>query len=204
MMRAFGYFVTESSRHNAEYLPYFMRTPDLMARFDITRREVSMKPRRVREWQRDGMGEAPVGELHRSQEYTTGIMEAMLTNVPFRFNGNVMNTGLITNLPDGCCVEVPCMVDANGVIPCYVGALPAQLAALNQSNVVVHELAVQAVLERDKEAAFWACAVDPLTSSVLALHEIRELFEELWVADEAHLRWFDPTHTGPLPEICAP
>ncbi len=204
MMRHFGYFVTESSRHNAEYLPYFMRTPELRARFDLPDREVSMAPRRVREWQSDGMGEAPVGELHRSQEYTTGIMEAMLTNEPFRFNGNVMNTGLITNLPDGCCVEVPCMVDARGVHPCYVGALPAQLAALNRSNVNVHELAVQAVLEKDKEAAFHACAVDPLTASILPLDQIREMFEELWEAEEEHLRWFDPNHAGPLPEIAAP
>jgi alpha-galactosidase len=205
MMRYFDYFVTESSRHNAEYLPYFMQTPELLERFDLTPREVPMTPRRVREWEADGMGEeAPVGELRRSHEYTTGIIEAMLTNVPFRFNGNVMNTGLITNLPDGCCVEVPCMVDANGVNPCYVGALPAQLAALNQSNVAVQELAVQAVLERDREAAFWACAVDPLTSAVLPLHKIREMFDELWDAVSDHLLWFDPDFAGPLPEVCAP
>ena len=205
MMRYFDYFVTESSRHNAEYLPYFMQTPELLERFDLTPREVPKEPRRVREWQADGMGgDAPVGELHRSQEYTTGIIEAMLTNVPFRFNGNVMNTGLITNLPDGCCVEVPCMVDANGVNPCYVGALPAQLVALNQSNVAVQELAVQAVLERDREAAFWACAVDPLTSAVLPLHKIHEMFDELWDAVSDHLLWFDPDFSGSLPEICAP
>jgi alpha-galactosidase len=96
------------------------------------------------------------------------------------------------------------MVDARGVHPCHVGALPAQLAALNRSNVAVHELAVQAVLEKDREAAFHACAVDPLTASVLPLHKIREMFEELWSAVEDHLRWFDSDHTGPLPEICAP
>ena len=206
MMKQFGYFVTESTRHNSEYLPYFRQTPELMERFGLERREVGTTPRRVREWEADGVagGEAPVGELDRSQEYTTGIIEAMLTNVPFRFNGNVMNTGLITNLPDGCCVEVPCMVDANGVNPCYVGALPAQLAALNMSSVAVEELAVQAVLEKDREAAFWACAVDPLTSAVLPLHKIREMFDELWAANRQHLRWFDPGFTGPLPEVCAP
>jgi alpha-galactosidase len=207
MMKHFGYFVTESSRHNAEYLPYFMRTPELLDRFDITPREVPDAPRRVREWMKDtGVegSDAPVGELKRSHEYTTAIMEATLTNEPFRFNGNVMNHGLISNLPEGCCVEVPCMVDARGVHPCHVGALPAQLAALNRSNVAVHELAVQAVLEKDREAAFHACAVDPLTASVLPLHKIREMFEELWSAVEDHLRWFDSDHTGPLPEICAP
>ena len=205
MMRYFGLFVTESSRHNAEYLPYFMQTEALRERFSITPRQVPMAPGRVREWQADGMGgEAPVGELHRSQEYTTGIMEAMLTNVPFRFNGNVMNTGLISNLPDGCCVEVPCMVDANGVNPCYVGDLPAHLAAINRSNIAVQELAVQAVLQRDRDAAFWACALDPLTAAVLPLHKIHEMFEELWEACEDHLLWFDPDYVGPLPEVCAP
>jgi alpha-galactosidase len=206
MMKHFGYFVTESSRHNAEYLPYFMQTPELRERFGIGGgRRVSETPHRVREWEADGAGgEAPTGELRRSQEYTTAIMEAMLTDVPFRFNGNVMNEGLISNLPEGCCVEVPCMVDARGVHPCAVGELPAQLAALNRSNVAVQELAVRAVLDKDREAAFHACALDPLAAAVLPLHKLRELFEELWVAVEPHLLWFDPNHIGPLPEICAP
>jgi len=205
MMRYFGLFVTESSRHNAEYVPYFMQTEELRERFNLKPRQVPMAAGRVREWQADGMGgEAPVGELNRSQEYTTGIMEAMLTNVPFRFNGNVMNTGLISNLPDGCCVEVPCMVDANGVNPVYVGDLPAHLAAINKSNIAVQELAVEAVLHRDRDAAFWACALDPLTAAVLPLHKIHEMFEELWDACEEHLLWFDPDYVGPLPEVCAP
>ncbi len=205
MMRYFGLFVTESSRHNAEYVPYFMQTEELRERFNLKPRQVPMTAGRVREWQADGMGgEPPVGELHRSQEYTTGIMEAMLTNVPFRFNGNVMNTGLISNLPDGCCVEVPCMVDANGVNPVYVGDLPAHLAAINRSNIAVQELAVEAVLHRDRDAAFWACALDPLTAAVLPLHKIHEMFEELWEACKEHLLWFDPDYVGPLPETCAP
>ncbi len=205
MMRYFGLFVTESSRHNAEYVPYFMQTEELRERFNLKPRQVPMVPASVREWQADGMGgEAPVGELRRSQEYTTGIMEAMLTNVPFRFNGNVMNTGLISNLPDGCCVEVPCMVDANGVNPCFVGDLPVHLAAINKSNIAVQELAVEAVLHRDRDAAFWACALDPLTAAVLPLHKIHEMFEELWEACEEHLFWFDPDYAGPLPETCAP
>jgi alpha-galactosidase len=149
-------------------------------------------------------GDGPVGELRRSHEFTTGIMEAMLTNEPFRFNGNVMNHGVIANLPDECCVEVPCMADARGVHPCYVGDLPPQLASINRSNVAVHELAVCAVRERDREAAFHACALDPLTASVVPLPQIREMFEELWTAEEALLRWFDPSHQGPLPEIVAP
>ena len=207
IMKHFGYFVTESSRHNSEYLPYFRQTPELLARFNLPLREISDAPRNVREWMKDtGVddGAAPAGELRLSREFTTGIMEAMLTNVPYSFNGNVMNTGLITNLPNGCCVEVPCLVDARGVHPCYVGDLPPHLAALNRSNIAVQELAVYAVLNRDPEAAFHACALDPLTAAILPLHKIRALFDELWAVEEPLLKWFDPHHTGPLPEICAP
>lgn len=206
LMKQFGYFVTESTRHNSEYLPYFRRTPELMERFGLEKRQIGAAPPRVREWMKDtGVegGDGPVGALRQSQEFTTGIMEAMLTDVPYRFNGNVMNSGLIDNLPSGCCVEVPCMVDARGVHPCHVGALPPQLAALNRSNVAVQELAVRAVLERDREAAFHACALDPLTAAVASLDQIRAMFDELWAAEEHLLKWFDPAHTGPLPEICA-
>jgi alpha-galactosidase len=206
MMKQFGRFPTESTRHNSEYLPYFNRTPELMARFGIEARPVSDEPRRVREWMRDTGVEGddgPVGELRRSHEYTTAIMEAVLTDVPFRFNGNVMNQGMITNLPAECCVEVPCMTDAQGVHPCYVGDLPPQLAAINRSNVAVQELAVRAVIDRDREAAFHACALDPLTAAVVPLHQIREMFEELWEAERDLLAWFDPDHKGPLPETCA-
>jgi alpha-galactosidase len=207
MMRHFGYFPTESTRHNSEYLPYFRRTPDLLEQFGLATREVQDTPFRVRAWMTDtgiDEGDAPVGELRLSREFTTGIMEAVLTNVPFSFNGNVLNTGLITNLPQGCCVEVPCLVDSRGVHPCYVGDLPPQLAALNRSNVNVIELAVHAVLHKNREAAFQACAVDPLTAAVASLDQIRAMFEEIWAAEEPLLKWFDPMHTGSLPEICAP
>ena len=102
-----------------------------------------------------------------------------------------MNHGSITNLPDRCCVEVPCLADAEGVHPTYVGALPAQCAAMNMSNIAVQELAVQAVLERDREAAFHACALDPLTAAVVPLPRIREMFEELWAAEGDRLAYFD-------------
>jgi alpha-galactosidase len=207
MMRQFGRFVTESTRHNSEYLPYFVRTPELMAQYGIEARAVSDQPRRVREWMADtGVNgdDGPVGELGRSHEFTTGIMEAMLTDEPFRFNGNVMNHGLISNLPEECCVEVPCMADAGGVHPCYVGDLPPQLAAINRTNIAVHELAVRAVLDRDREAAFHACALDPLTAGVVPLPQIREMFEELWEAEGDLLAWFDRSWSGPLPETVAP
>ncbi len=126
-----------------------------------------------------------------------------MTNEPFIFNGNVLNHGSISNLPQGCCVEVPCVADAKGVTPFCVGDLPPQLAALNRSNIAVHELAVRAVLDRDREAAFHACAVDPLTASVVSLPDMRKMFEELWEAEGDLLAWFDPDYKGPMPETCA-
>lgn len=206
IMKHFGYFPTESPGHDSEYLPYFRRTPAMMEEFNLSTRDIRDTPPQNREWAKDAGGDGVVTatKLRRSKEYTTGIMEAILTDVPYRFNGNVMNMGLISNLPQGCCVEVPCLVDAQGVQPTSVGALPAQLAALNRTNIAVQELAVLAVLNRDREAAFHACTLCPLTSAMLTLDQIRGMFEELWEADEEHLRWFEPGFTGKLPETCAP
>jgi alpha-galactosidase len=196
MMKQFGYFVTESTRHNSEYLPYFRRTKQLREHFGLgDRQPVSMEPQRRRAWQKDtGVeddAEVEVPELKASHEYASLIIEATQTGVPYAFNGNVMNSGSITNLPQRCCVEVPCLVDREGVHPTYVGDLPPQLAALNMTNIGVQELAVRAVLDRDKEAAFHAVALDPLTASVLPLHEIRAMFEEMWAAEGELLRYFD-------------
>ena len=136
IMRHFGYFPPESGNHHSEYMPYFRQYPDLMNELGLRSREVSVQGAKVREWMKDtgveGEEGAPVGELRRSHEYTTGIMEAVVTNVPFRFNGNVLNHGLIPNLPQGCCVEVHCMADTRGIHPCFAGHLPPQLAALDR------------------------------------------------------------------------
>ena len=193
VMRHFGYFVTESSTHMSEYVPYFRQTQAIRDRFDLKTRAVRMEPPRQRAWMADtGVdGEAPVGELTRSHEFTTGIMEALVTNEPYTFNGNVMNTGLIANLPAGCCVEVPCLADGEGVHPCLVGHLPPQCAAINRSNIAVQELAVRAALDKDRQAAFQAVALDPLTAAVLPLHKIREMFDEMWAAEGDLLAWFD-------------
>ena len=179
MMKQFGYFVTESPRHNAEYLPYFRRTKELRDYYGVPEREpvpMTLPERRKRAWMKD-MGveddsEASVPALSPSHEYASAIMEAKLTGEPFCFNGNVMNNGMITNLPDQCCVEVPCVVDREGVHPVYVGALPPQCVALNMSNIAVQELSVKAAMERDREAAFHACALDPLTASVLSSGDV--------------------------------
>lgn len=207
ILKQFGYFSTESNKHDSEYMPYFRRTPELMEHYKLESRATPMEPPRKREWLADTGSEddesLPVGTLKLSHEYSSGIMEAVVTNVPYRFNGNVMNHGLIGNLQDGCCVEVPCMADARGIHPCHVPDLPTQCAALDRTNINVQELAVQAVLDRDREAAFHACCLDPNVAAILPLFKIREMFEEMWEAEKDLLRHFDPDWKGPLPEICA-
>lgn len=199
MMKQFGYFVTESTRHNSEYLPYFQRTQELRDIYNLPERDpvyMELPESRKRSWMKDtGITdddtEAEVPKLQASHEYASSIIEAKITGVPFVFNGNVMNNGSITNLPDECCVEVPCMVDREGIHPCYVGELPPQCAALNMTNIAVQELSVKAAMEKDKEAAFHACALDPLTASVVSLPDIRKMFEELWEAEGDRLSYFD-------------
>jgi alpha-galactosidase len=199
MLKQFGYFVTESTRHNAEYLPYFLRTNELRDHYGLGEREpvsMEMPERRRRAWMKDtGIddddADAEVPSLRQSHEYASAIMEARLTGVPVRFNGNVMNNGMITNLPHRCCVEVPCVADREGVSGCYVGPLPPQCAALNRSNVAVQELAVTAVLERNKEAAFHACALDPMTAAIVPLPDLRRMFDELWEAEGDLLSYFN-------------
>ena len=191
MMKQFGYYVTESSRHNSEYLPYFRRTQEFRDHFHLPGRgPVRMTDPRKHVWQQE-TGQATVPDLKRSNEYASAIIEAVVTGGPYTFNGNVMNHGLISNLPAGCCVEVPCLVDREGIHPCHVGALPPQCAALNWSNIGVQELAVRAVQNKDRQAAFHAVALDPLTASILPLHQIRDMFEEMWQAEAHLLTYFD-------------
>jgi alpha-galactosidase len=111
----------------------------------------------------------------------------VVTGKQIRVNGNVDNTGLITSLPEGCCVEVPCLVDRNGVQPCYVGELPPQLAAINRTNVNVQSLIVESALNHDREAAYHAVMLDPLTSALLELQDIRKMVDEMFVAERQWL-----------------
>ncbi len=175
VLRHLGAFVTESSEHFAEYVPWFIKAdrPDLIERFQIPLDEY---PRRLREAQRDW--ERPL-EVARSYEYGADIIRAVETGEPFRFNGNVPNDGLISNLPQGCCVEVPCVADARGITPEPVGALPTHLAALMQTNVNVQALAVEAALTGSRDAARRAAMLDPHTAAELPLDEIAALMDEL-------------------------
>jgi alpha-galactosidase len=187
VLRHFGYFCTESSEHVAEYVPWFIKNgrPDLLERFNVPLDEY---PRRceaqIEEWEelRAALAEDAPMTVTRSDEYSAHIIHALETGAPFTFNGNVMNEGLVDNLPD-CCVEVPCVADASGIHPQRVGALPPQLAGLIRTNVNVQELTVEAVLTGKREHVDHAAMLDPHMSAELSLAEIHELVDELL---EAH------------------
>lgn len=191
LMLQFGYYITESSEHNAEYTPYFIKDkyPELIERYNIPLDEY---PRRCIEqiegWAKMRKQVVEDGEIthEKSREYAASIISAMETDVPFRVHGNVLNTGLITNLPQNACVEVPCMIDRNGVNPCFVGDLPEQCAALNRTNINPQILAIQAAVSRKKEDIYMAAMLDPHTSAELSIDDIRSMCDELL---EAHKDW---------------
>jgi alpha-galactosidase len=205
LMKHFGYFVTESSGHASEYVPYFRKSArmvnqELVPRFkspadhwfDFGRtggylRHCINRFADAQEEAPDGSKELPTERTH---EYGSYIIEAIETDRPLRINGNVPNQGLIGNLPDDCCVEVPCLVDGNGIQPTAVGALPPQLAALNRTNINVQELIVEAALTGEVEAIHHAVMLDPLTAAVCTLPQIRSMVEELLVAQARWLPQF--------------
>ncbi len=189
LFRQFGYYVTESTAHLSEYLPYFRRNPALLQRYALkpqTLEAFSARWQKRRQQQNDRLRRQAAGAeaipLDRTSEYSSSIIESIETGRICRVNVNVRNTGLITNLPADCVVEVPCLVDRLGVHPCYVGNLPPQLAALNRTNINVQELAVKAALEHDRAALYQAVALDPLTAAQLSLTEIRQMVDEMVTA----------------------
>lgn len=191
IMKQFGFYVTESSEHNAEYMPYFIKSkyPELIERFNIPLDEY---PRRcvsqIKSWQsmRDELVNNKNLEHTRTHEYASYIMEAMETDKPFKIGGNVLNSGLITNLPREACVEVPCLVDASGVNPCYVGALPTQCAALNMTNINVQLLTIEAAMTLKKDYIYHAAMLDPHTAAELSIDDIKSMCDDLI---EAHGDW---------------
>jgi alpha-galactosidase len=189
LFRRFGYYVTESTAHLSEYLPYFRRTPGLMQQYALkphNREAFEQRWQTRRQQQNERLRRQAAGEesilLNRTTEYSSSIIESLETGRICRVNVNVRNTGLITNLPPDCVVEVPCLVDRLGVHPCYVGDLPPQLAALNRSNINVQELAVKAALERSRDALYQAVALDPLTAAQLSFAEIQQMVDEMVAA----------------------
>jgi len=196
LMKRFGYYVTESSEHTSEYVPWFIkaRAPELIGQLNIPLDEY---PRRceeqIRGWEtmRDELtGDAPLKHA-RTGEYASYILDAVETGVPYTFGGNVLNTGLITNLPQGACVEVMCVADRNGVTPTHAGELPPQCAALNRTNINVQELVIEAALTGRRDHIYQAALLDPHTAAELTMDEIVALCDDLI---EAHRGWLPEYH----------
>ncbi len=191
MMLHIGYYITESSEHLSEYLPHFIKAahPELIAEFNIPLDEY---PRRcinqIEGWKKRAKELVANPELthSRTHEYGSYIMEAMETNRPIQIGGNVLNHGLITNLPSKACVEVPCLVDANGVQGCFVGDLPEVCAAYSRTNINPQLLTIEAVLERRKDRIYQAAMLDPHTAAELTIDQIRALCDDLIAA---HGNW---------------
>jgi alpha-galactosidase len=186
IMRHFGAFVTESTRHMSEYVPYFRRRPDLLTRYQQDSSlgrdwETWMGRRNERYLQmvEEVKNKADLS-LERTHEYCSFILNAIETDAAYRFNGNVRNNGVITNLPPNAVVEAPCLVDGTGIHPCFVGELPAELAALNRTNLNVQEVIVEAMKRQDRELVYRAVQLDPLTAAVCSLDECRQMVDELF------------------------
>ncbi|MEM7041849.1 MAG: alpha-glucosidase/alpha-galactosidase [Pseudomonadota bacterium] len=191
LFRHFGYFVTESSEHFAEYCPWFIKRdrPDLIERFNIPLDEYIRRcEEQIAKWsaQEEALLAGEGISVERSHEYASRIIEAEVTGVPVVINGNVPNRGLIDNLPAGCSVEVPCLVDHNGVQPTPIGALPPQLAALMQTSINVQALTVEALVTGRREHVYHAAMFDPHTAAELDMDQIRKLVDDLI---EAHEGW---------------
>ncbi|SHH98631.1 alpha-galactosidase [Clostridium collagenovorans DSM 3089] len=179
-----GYYCTESSEHNAEYNSLFIKSryPELIDKFNIPLDEY---PRRcieqIKEWENEKSKILQDGKIthKRSTEYASYIMESIVTGVPCKIGGNVINNGLIDNLSKDACVEVPCLVDSMGVQPCYVGELPIQLAAMNMSNINTQLLTIEAAVTKKREHIYQAAMLDPHTSAELSIDDIVTMCDEL-------------------------
>ncbi len=179
-----GYYCTESSEHNAEYNPFYIKSkyPELIDRYNIPLDEY---PRRcinqIAGWQEEKERILQNGNIthERSHEYASYIMEAVVTNKPIKIGGNVLNTGLIDNLPADACVEVPCLVDALGIHPCHVGRLPVQLAAMNMTNINAQLMTIEASITTKRESIYQAAMLEPHTAAELSLDDIIKMCDEL-------------------------
>ena len=184
-IRNFGYYCTESSEHNAEYNMFYIKEkyPEMISKYNIPLDEY---PRRcvaqIEAWKKEyqEMLESGVKEHNRSHEYASRIMEAVVTNNPYQIGGNVLNKGgLISNLPEEACVEVPCLVNGSGVHPCSVGSLPVQCAAMNMTNINVQLMTIEAAVTKKRDAIYQAAMLDPHTSSELSIDDIVKMCDDL-------------------------
>jgi alpha-galactosidase len=205
LMQRLGYFVTESSEHNAEYTNYFLTHPQEIERLNIpVGRYLHISQNNVDEYQ--SIKEQLKQSQHQflmepSPEYAPAFINARVSNQTWWFQGNVMNRGLIDNLPEGACVEVPVLVNQHGVFPTHVGGLPPQLAALDRHAIALQELTVQAALTKDRDMIYQAAMMDPLVSSVLPLQQIWQLVDDMI---EAHGTLLPPYQSARLQELLKP
>ena len=183
-IRRLGYYCTESSEHNAEYNPLFLKSryPELIEKFNIPldeypRRCVNQIAGWSAEWERIMQGGSITHD--RTGEYASYIMEAIVENRPYEIGGNVINRGCIENLPADACVEVPCLVNGDGIHPCHVGRLPVQLAAMNMTNINVQLMTIEAAVTKKRESVYQAAMLDPHTAAELSLDDIVAMCDEL-------------------------
>lgn len=183
-IKRLGYYCTESSEHNAEYNPFFIKSkyPELIERYNIPLDEY---PRRcveqIKNWKKQKEEIFQSGKIthERSREYASRIIEAMVTNVPYKIGANVLNKGYITNLPSAACVEVPCMVDSTGINPTFIGDLPIQLAGMNMTNINAQLMTIEAARTRNREDIYRAAMLDPHTAAELSIDDIVAMCDEL-------------------------
>ena len=192
-IKNFGYYCTESSEHNAEYNCFYIKDkyPELIERYNIPLDEY---PRRcvnqIAGWKAEKERILDNGQIthERSGEYASYIMEAIVTGNPYKIGGNVINTGLIDNLPADACVEVPCLIDGNGIHPCHVGKLPIQLAAMNQTNINCQLLTINAALTKKREDIYMAAMLEPHTAAELSIDDIKAMVDELIEAHGEYMK----------------
>ena len=194
-IRHLGYYCTESSEHNAEYNPLFIKSkyPEMIEKFNIPLDEY---PRRcvnqIAGWKKEWEDIMQGGEIthDRTGEYASYIMEAIVENKPYEIGGNIINHGCIENLPDDACVEVPCLVNGDGIHPCHVGRLPVQLAAMNMTNINVQLMTIEAAVTKKKEAIYQAAMLDPHTAAELNIDDIVAMCDELIEAHGDYMKMY--------------
>ena len=179
-----GYYCTESSEHNAEYNPFYIKSkyPELVEKFNIPLDEYPRRcVKQINEWQQQKAELLNGGDIEhvRSREYASHIMESIVNDTPYMIGGNVINTGLIDNLPSDACVEVPCLVDGNGISPVHVGRLPVQCAAMNMININPQLLTIEAAVTGKREHIYQAAMLEPHTAAELSIDDIIAMCDDL-------------------------
>ena len=190
-----GYYCTESSEHNAEYNAFFIKPnyPELIDRFNIPLDEYPRRCiRQIAGWEKDRDAIMNNGKIthERTTEYASYIMESIVENKPYQIGGNVINNGCIENLPAEACVEVPCLVNGDGINPCHVGRLPVQLAAMNMTNINVQLLTIEAARTKNRDTIYQAAMLDPLTAANLSIDDIVKMCDELIEAHGEYMKMY--------------